>query len=249
MAFFIPVTASTFTIPHRSQVVANFFGHTSPETHPFPQPMELRSSMSEEEWHTRTVAIWNHFTRYTWSKLLRGYLVFALILSLIGPIAANLMIHKVVYDGAEPLTGNPSDEEIRQRIALIRRGHLINFIVILFLFIFIWTPYLSYKSMGRKRLAALLISFNQTDAAKGNMQALNWTCSRTSTFQSNATVVIELPIAYISSNQPSLFHQAAYLPEYIRKEPASQGPPLYATAQNPTGFPGAPPAGNGDHKA
>ncbi|KAI7939985.1 hypothetical protein MJO28_013637 [Puccinia striiformis f. sp. tritici] len=249
MAFFIPVTASTFAIPHRSQVVANFFGHTSPETHPFPQPMELRSSMSEEEWHSRTVAIWNHFTRYTWSKLLRGYLVFALILSLIGPIAANLMIHKVVYDGAEPLTGNPSDEEIRQRIALIRRGHLINFIVILFLFIFIWTPYLSYKSMGRKRLAALLISFNQTDAAKGNMQALNWTCSRTSTFQSNATVVIELPIAYISSNQPSLFHQAAYLPEYIRKEPASQGPPLYATAQNPTGFPGAPPAGNSDHKA
>lgn len=253
MAFFIPVPATTYAFPHRSQVVANFYAHTSPETHPLPQPIELRSSISEQEWQNRTIAIWKHFARYTWSKLLRAYLVVSLILSLVGPLAANLIIQRIMYTGAEPLQLNASDEEIRQRIALIRRGHMVNFIVICLIFILIWAPYLVYKSMGRRRLSALLRSFNQTDAALGNMQALNWTCSRASTFQANGTIVIELPIAFLSAHQPTLFHPTAYLPEYIRKEPASQTPPLYgnSTAQNGQGAEGAPKAdnGGGDRKA
>jgi len=253
MAFFIPVPTTTYTFPHRSQVVANFYAHTSPETHPFPQPIELRSSISEQEWQNRTVAIWKHFARYTWSKLLRAYLIVSLILSLVGPLAANIIIQRIVYTGAEPLKLNASDEEIRQRIALIRRGHMVNFIVICLIFIIIWAPYLVYKSMGRRRLSALLSSFNQADAALGNMQALNWTCSRTSTFQANGTILIELPIAFLSSHQPTLFHPTAYLPDYIRKEPASQAPPHYGTgtAQNRHDSEGAPRADNGagDRKA
>ncbi|KAA1082553.1 hypothetical protein PGT21_006861 [Puccinia graminis f. sp. tritici] len=234
MAFFIPVPASSFTFPHRSQVIANFYAHTNPESHPFPQPIELRSSVSEQEWQTRTVAIWNHFARYTWSKLLRAYLILALVFSLIGPITTNLIVHRIIYSGVEPLSLNPSDDEIRERLSLIRRGHLINFIAIILIFLIIWVPYLSYKSLGRRRLAALLSSFNQADAAKGNMQALNWICNRTSTFQSSGTIAIELPVAFVSAHQPTLFHQAAYLPEYLHKPTSSQAPPMYGyeAAQN-----------------
>ncbi|OAV87163.1 hypothetical protein PTTG_04656 [Puccinia triticina 1-1 BBBD Race 1] len=241
MAFFIPVPASSFSIPHRSQVVANFYAHTNPESHPFPQPVELRSSMSEDEWHARTLAIWTHFARYTWARVLRAYLVLALLLSLVGPISANLVVHRILYNGVEPISLNSSDDEIRERLSLIRRGHMINFIVVCLIFVILWAPYLSYKSLGRRRLAALLRSFNQADAAKGNMQALNWICSRTSTFQSNGTVVIELPVAFVSANQPSLFHQAAYLPDYIQKPAAPQAPPMYthATAQKGPGLAGA----------
>jgi hypothetical protein len=86
---------ASFTFPHRSQVIANFYAHTNPESHPFPQPIELRSSVSEQEWQTRTVAIWNHFAHYTWSKFLRAYLILALVFSLIGPIIANLIVHRL----------------------------------------------------------------------------------------------------------------------------------------------------------
>jgi hypothetical protein len=40
--------------------------------------------------------------------------------------------------------------------------------------------------------------------------------------------------SYLSSNQPTLFHQSAYLPEYIRKESTSQATSFHGngTAQN-----------------
>lgn len=227
MAFFIPISSAPFTFTHHPQIVANFYSHTDPSVHPFTQPIELRQSINEEEWQTRTVAIWNHLARYTWSKFLRLYLIMSFVLSLIGPISANLVVNRIIFNGTEPLGFNATDDEIRERISLIRKGHLINFIVICFIFLLIWVPYLSYKAMGRKRLAALLRSFTQLDAAKGNVQALSWTCSRTSTFQANATIVIELPVAFISSHQPSIFHQSAYLPAYVQKESSPAALPTY----------------------
>lgn len=208
-------------------MVANFHSHTDPTINPFPQPIELQSSISAEEWQDRTVSIWKHFARYSWSRFLRAYLMISLVLSLIGPILANLIINRTMFNGVEPLKFSASDEEIRERLSLIRKGHLINFIVICLMFLIIWVPYLSYKSLGRKRLATLLQSFNKVDAAKGNMQALSWSCSRTSTFQSNATIVIELPIAFLSASKPSAFQQGAYLPNYIQKDPTVVVPPNY----------------------
>ncbi|KNZ60357.1 uncharacterized protein VP01_1566g14 [Puccinia sorghi] len=54
-----------------------------------------------------------------------------------------------MYTGAKPLHLNASDEEMRQRIALIRRGHMVSFIVIFRIFIIIWALDLGYKSMER----------------------------------------------------------------------------------------------------
>ncbi|KAA1079944.1 hypothetical protein PGTUg99_010507 [Puccinia graminis f. sp. tritici] len=38
--------AASFTFPHRSQVIANFYAHTNPESHPFPHPIELCLSIA-----------------------------------------------------------------------------------------------------------------------------------------------------------------------------------------------------------
>ncbi|CAH7675324.1 hypothetical protein BY996DRAFT_6430397 [Phakopsora pachyrhizi] len=230
MAFFVPVSAVNFPYVNRSEVVVSFFSHSNPRDKPFSQPQEVRSVLSAEEWQDRTTALWNHFARYTWSKLQRIYLTSSLFISLLGPILINIIVNRIFFANVAPLRFDASDEEILRRISLIRRAHLTNFIIVSSLLLLLWVPYLTYKSTGRKRLEVLLRSFNEADSAKGNMQALNWTCPSTSTFQSSAVILIQLPVALVSASQPSLFQQEAYLPEYIQKPNAPQA---YAAPPGP----------------
>ncbi|KAG0145747.1 hypothetical protein CROQUDRAFT_45339 [Cronartium quercuum f. sp. fusiforme G11] len=211
-----PIAALTFN--PRSELIIYFSPTTDPNQTPMPIPIELSNVLKNEEWNQRTKSIFNLLSKFVWSKILRIYLLIVILLTLLGPVLVNLIVSKIFFAGLLPLKIDATNEEILERVSIVRKAHLINFSVSLAFMILIWAPYHAYKLMGRKRLRALLQTFSNTDSSKGNMSALHWSVSRTSTLQRSTNICIQLPIALISARQPSLFSTEAYLPSYLQKE-------------------------------
>lgn len=230
MAFYIPVPVASLNLNGRTEVLSHFSANLNPHSNAIPLPMELQVSLSAEEWDQRAKDLFNHFAKFVWSKVLRIYLIFSILFTMLGPVIVNVVVNKVFFDGTAPLRFDASPEEITERLSLLRRAHIINFAISILVIILIWLPYYSYKLMGRNRLRAILGNFNNQDAAKGNMSALLWSCARTSTLQGNATISIQLPISLLAARQPTLFSNGAYLPPYLQKEPTmmnTQAAPAY----------------------
>ncbi|MBW0480613.1 hypothetical protein O181_020328 [Austropuccinia psidii MF-1] len=233
MAFFFTVPSlGSLPLAQRSQVFVSFVSRSNPATKPLRRPDEIAEIVGEEEWHIRTIALWKHFARYTWPKLLRVYLAIAFVVSILGPICTNVIINRIIFGDLDALRLDATNTEIKQRVVIIRRAHVANFLAIFLTMIIVWAPYFTHRTIAKKRLSALLNSFNEADAAKGNVQALVWACDRASTFQANAVISVQLPVAFVSANQPTAFHQAAYLPAYIQKTPSQFPPPIYGGQLN-----------------
>ncbi|EGG08319.1 uncharacterized protein MELLADRAFT_85010 [Melampsora larici-populina 98AG31] len=214
----------------RTEVLSQFSANLDPNVNAIPLPMELQVGLSPQEWDQRSKDLYNHFSKFVWSKLLRIYLIFSILFTMLGPVIVNVVVNKIFFDGVAPLRLDSSPEEITERLSLLRKAHIVNFAISILVVLLIWVPYYSIKLMGRNKLRALLGNFNNQDAAKGNMSALVWSCPRTSTLQGNATVSIQLPISLLAARQPTLFSNGAYLPPYLQKEPTmmnTQAAPAY----------------------
>jgi len=225
-------------VPRRTgDVFFEFYAHSSPHATPFPHPPELRSALSPEQWHERTVELWKHFMKWNWGAVQRIWLMVAILLSMIVPILSSTLVNHFKFQGLQPLTRDATDQEILDRREIIREAHLISFGITAGFLLVNWLPYFAYKALGRKKLTALLLRYNADDGAKGSMQALNWSLTRVSTYTKSAQVCVRLPPAYMNSVQPSNFDSSAYLPTYLAKDPS--GAPGYPPQAQ--GF--APPQG------
>jgi hypothetical protein len=246
MATYYP--ADVFPQMRRGDIQFDLFARTSPLAHPFPQPRELQGILSEQDWQERTVALWKHFSRWSWSQAERVLITVALVLSGAVPILTSILVNHFEFKGLQPLPDDATDQDIAARVQVIRTAHAITGGIILGFFLLVWVPYFVYKSAGTRRLRNLLASYNAQDAARGNMQALRWNVFRTSTFNRSASVIVSLPVALVSASQPSLFTSGAYLPSYIRKDPDAVpsypgGAPVQGAGLPPQQSQFAPPAG------
>ncbi|KAH9821945.1 hypothetical protein DFH28DRAFT_882999 [Melampsora americana] len=208
----------------RTEILSHFSGQLNPNLNPIPLPIELQVGLSPQEWDQRSKELFNHFAKFVWSKVLRIYLIFSILFTMLGPVIVNVVVNKIFFDGVAPLRFDATSEEITERLSLLRKAHIVNFAISILVVLLIWVPYYSFKLIGRNKLRALLGKFNNEDAAKGNMSALVWSCPRTSTLQGNATISIQLPISLLAARQPTLFSNGAYLPPYLQKEPTMMNP-------------------------
>ncbi|KAI5475324.1 hypothetical protein MNV49_001628 [Pseudohyphozyma bogoriensis] len=211
-------TASIHSLPMYIARRPDVLVHLSARSGPPEFPYELRGTLSEVEFNQRAEELLKLVRRYAWSIWERVYVVVVSLLTFVLPTVLSIVLGRVFVDRAKSHledSGFASDSLVvldAQSQALFRaRGIALG--TMFGLVILGWVPYLIFKGMGNRRIAALLNGYSASDRSRGPLYSLKWTLSSTSAWRRSAVLTIVLPF----NAQPTNFHPQAYLPPYMSK--------------------------------
>jgi len=193
---------------------------------PPPVPFELQGHISSDDWNIRVPALTNLASKYYKPIFERVWLVLAVIITLIIPIATYGPIFNSLYH--ENNAGS-------SKAFAARALGLVIFLASLFLF---WLPVYIWKLIGRRRVQALLNRYSAADAARPPASGFipKWSMNTPGVFTTQTILTITTPpVAPMSS-----FHPDAYLPAYIGKAEEAQGAYFYPYPPNPVHEGGLP---------
>ncbi|KAF8530497.1 hypothetical protein BU17DRAFT_36227 [Hysterangium stoloniferum] len=209
----------TVTIVGLIQKLCCLFTHTpfllqylSPKFPTPPVPFELSGHIAADDWAIRVPALTRLASRYYKPIFERVWLVLSIGITLI-PLLAYQPIFVAIY-------GNAPNENSKSMVA-----RLIGLLMFFAALAICWAPIYIWKTIGNRRVRALLASYSAADAARSSLSSFvpKWSINTPGIFTTQTILTITTPpTAPITS-----FHPDAYLPAYIGKAEEAQGAYFY----------------------
>jgi len=196
------------------------------KNHPVPPvPFELQGHIAPDDWAIRVPALTKLAARYYKPVFERVWLCFAVLITLILPLALYRPIFFALYgrDGVE------SSKYFAARA--------IGFVIFLAALMLFWSPVFVWKRIGKGRVNTLLATYAGADAARPVNSGFvpQWKITTPGVFSTHTILTITTP----PSAPITTFHPDAYLPAYIGKAEEAQGAYFYPypTASREAGLP------------
>jgi len=182
--------------------------------HPVPPvPFELQGHIAPDDWAIRVPALTKLAARYYKPVFERIWMFFALLITLVLPLALYRPIFIALY-------GRDSAEASKYFAA-----RLIGFVIFLAALIIVWSPVFIWKTIGKRRVGALLARYAAADAMRPSHTGFvpQWKITTPGVFSTHTILTITTP----PSAPITSFHPDAYLPAYIGKAEEAQGAYFY----------------------
>jgi len=204
-----------------------------------PVPFELQGHISPDDWAIRIPALTNLASKYYKPVFERVWLIIAVIVTLIIPLATYQPIFDALY-------GNETNTSASKGIGARLIGMAI-FVAALALF---WAPIFIWKQIGTRRVQALIARYSAADAARSPVTGFvpKWRINTPGVFTTQTILTITTPPVAPTSS----FHPDAYLPAYIGKAEEAQGAYFYPYPPAPShegGLPRMSVVGGGGYQA
>jgi len=183
---------------------------------PFPTlPFEFQGHISPDDWAVRIPAITALASQYYKPLFERVYTIVAFMAVVILPIALYQVLFRTVDVDNDPFDREGSN---------FFQARTISMGVFIAALVFFALPMVMWKSIGKRRMNAMLRRWAQADrAVKGPAGYIPvWTVSGPTVFKSRTILAITIP----PNAPPTIFHPDAYLPSYING-PRDQGAAYY----------------------
>lgn len=173
------------------------------DTHP-PLPYELQNVYSSEIWSSRAQAATSLAKRWSRPLTERIYFGCVLLIQFIVPMTISNLVLTSIYGTGENRRIPPEKFFEFRAVAM---G------IFLGIFILFWTPLITWKVMGRRKLKALENEWLGIDRATVPGGFIpKWRLAKPGIFSSTTTIRVTVPtVAVVLSN----FHPNAPLPPYI----------------------------------
>ncbi|KIJ54665.1 hypothetical protein M422DRAFT_24570 [Sphaerobolus stellatus SS14] len=178
-----------------------------------PVPFELQGHISADDWAIRIPALTNLASKYYKPTFERVWLVLAIVITLIIPLATYQPIFNIIYRN----TNNNASKGIGAR--------LIGMAIFLAALALFYAPIYIWKFIGQRRVKALLTRYSSADAARSPVTGFvpKWCINTPGVFTTQTILTITTPPV----DPMSSFHPDAYLPAYIGKAEEAQGAYFY----------------------
>jgi len=196
-------------------------------THPSPVniPHELQDYITPEEWQGRISALTALAGRYYKPLLERVWMFFALISILVLPIALYNPIFLSLYK---------ADDDVPSHFFAVR---MISFAIFVSTCLLFWVPVFLWKSIGRKRVNALLNTWARHDRMMKRSENFvpEWRATTPTLFTSQ--VILSITVPPRNNYTQSIFAPDATVPPYIAPALDSGAPYYYPYAPGQAGIP------------
>lgn len=187
--------------------------YLSPKFPTPPVPFELSGHIAADDWAMRVPALTRLASRYYKPIFERIWLALAIAVTLIIPLVVYQPIFIAIY-------GNSRNNSSGNMLA-----HFIGLLMFFFALAICWAPIYIWKTIGNRRVQALLASYSAADAARSSLSSFvpKWSINTPGILTTQTILTITTPPA----DPITSFHPDAYLPAYVGKADEAQGAYFY----------------------